>query len=646
MKTDNTTFNTKKILEIHNQKLNFNSIPKIICPLCKENEPLLLRIKKDYINRSFFILFSCKCSNTPQEISLNKYYEILSSNKIKSNFKCFKHLEKEAVEYCENCQKFFCNVCQIYHKDLINGHKRIPVKYLNICKKHMNGNKINSYCEKCKKELCSICDLNNHNQHNIISIQDYWNKVKDKLQFNSTQELERKLNNEKKNFENVIINSLEKITFLINKFEKLRGLIFDYYYFSNESNKIFSEIILSSFNQFFHSKDYPDYINIHNCENLIPCNLVAYEECLELEKIFNGFLNVFDALTICESSIIKKDLIKIHEIHNPNHANSNKNNTNKNTNNNDINNNTNNNNNHNLNNNNNLNNANSNNNNKNNNNNNNNNNLNNANSNNKYNNNNINNINSNININNSHNNKEGSESVNSIINGEMISTQSSIKREQEIIKSGNSFLNKKTKPGIENKNKSKHIFKIPINEIKKLNETNKNINNNKNNNNNNNIKNNNNKLDENNNNKLDENNNNKLEENNKNNKLEENNNNKLEENNNNNNNNNNKLEENTSKITLNDKKDNFTLDTMISKKYLDSHSNDFLETFSLYSLQDNYDFIHVGNDSIKVIKNKKKKSEETNETNNNTLTINENLNEQIKNENANFFESIFYNHIE
>ena len=85
---------------------------------------------------------------------------------------------------------------------------------------------------------------------------------------------------------------------------------------------------------------------------------------------------------------------------------------------------------------------------------------------------------------------------------------------------------------------------------------------------------------------------------------------------------------------------------MISKKYLDSHSNDFLETFSLYSLQDNYDFIHVGNDSIKVIKNKKKKSEETNETNNNTLTINENLNEQIKNENANFFESIFYNHIE
>ncbi len=607
MKKDNSTFNTKKILEIRNQKLNFNSIPKIICPLCKENEPLLLRIKKDYINRSFFILFSCKCSNTPQEISLNKYYEILSSNKIKSNFKCFKHLKKEAVEYCENCQKFFCNVCEIYHKDLINGHKGIPVKYLNICKKHMNVNKINSYCKKCKEELCSICDINNHNQHNIISIPDYWNKVNDKLQFNSPQELERKLNNEKKNFENVIINSLEKITFLINKFEELRGLIFDYYYFSNESNKIFSEIILSSFNQFFHSKDYPDYINIHNCENLIPCNLVAYEECLELEKIFNGFLNVFDALTICESSIIKKDLIKIHEIHNPNHTNSNKNNTNKNTNNNEINNNTNNNNN-------NLNNANSNNNNKNNN----------------------NNVNSNININNSHNNKEETESVNSIINGEMISTQSSIKREEETIKSGNSFLNKKTKPGIENKNKSKHIFKIPINEIKKLNETNKNIN--KNNNNNNNIKNNDNKLDENN--------NNKLEENNKNKKFEENNNNKLEENNNNNNNNNNKLEENTSKITLNDKKDNFTLDTMISKKYLDSHSNDFLETFSFYSLQDNYDFIHVGNDSIKVIKNKKKKSEETNEINNNTLMINENLNEQIKNENANFFESIFYNHIE
>ncbi len=608
MKNENSTLNIKKLLESQNQKLNLNSISKLKCPICKINNPLILNVKKDYTNHSFIIQFSCECINSPQEISLDKFYEILSTNEIKNNYKCYKHLEKEATEYCENCQKFFCDICESYHKDLVNGHKTIPSKFindLNICKKHNNGKKITLYCEKCDKGLCSLCDLVKHTEHNIISIKEYWNKIYDKLKFNSTVELEKKLNNEKTNFESVIATSLEKITYLTNKLDKLRGLIFDFYYLSNRSNEIFSQFILSSFNEFFNSKDCPNFNNIHNCENLMPCNLVSYEECSELETIFNGFLNLFNALTICESSIIQKDFIKIQEILNStvknnlnynlnynlkktnditninNTSNNNTNNTNNNTNDNDINTNDN-----------------------------------------TNNNTNDNDINTNDNnINNTNNNKEVTETSNSITNGEFISTQSSLKRENEIIKLGNNLLNKKKKSDIpmklENKNTKKpnHIFKIPITEIKKTNEISKNKNNNS----------------------INDINNNK-----KNNEINSSNHNAINQTINNN-----KSEDtkNLSKNILTDKKDIFTLDTVISKKYIDSHSNDFLETFSLNSLQENYDCIHGGNDSIKVLNGKKKKSEETNETNINTITVNDN-NEQInKNENG-FYDSIFYNRLD
>ena len=76
---------------------------------------------------------------------------------------------------------------------------------------------------------------------------------------------------------------------------------------------------------------------------------------------------------------------------------------------------------------------------------------------------------------------------------------------------------------------------------------------------------------------------------------------------------------------------------MISKKNLDSQSNDFLETFSLYSLQDNYDFIYKRNKKRKKKKNKinqfnekiinnkiikeNKKNKENNKLKNNPNTI-------------------------
>jgi hypothetical protein len=144
-------------------------------------------------------------------------------------------------------------------------------------------------------------------------LDDYWKKINDKLTFNCVEELKEKLETEKKNFESIINNSIEKINYLINKFEKLRTFILDFYQITIENNKLFSEIIISSFKEFFDKKENSDFSTINNCKQLMPINLIYNEELNELEKIFKGFSNFFNILTNYESSIVKRNLVKVIE---------------------------------------------------------------------------------------------------------------------------------------------------------------------------------------------------------------------------------------------------------------------------------------------------------------------------------------------
>ena len=82
------------------------------------------------------------------------------------------------------------------------------------------------------------------------------------------------------------------------------------------------------------------------------------------------------------------------------------------------------------------------------------------------------------------------------------------------------------------------------------------------------------------------------------------------------------------KLSQKNKKDIINFDTVVCKKYIDSHSNDILETFSNNSLSQGF----FDNSKFKDDKNIKKEI-----PNNNDLNNNNNKND------SNFFNNIFYN---
>ena len=51
------------------------------------------------------------------------------------------HSEIDAVSYCQDCKKYFCNKCQNHHSEILDDHKLI------------NLNKINEvFIDKCKED--------------------------------------------------------------------------------------------------------------------------------------------------------------------------------------------------------------------------------------------------------------------------------------------------------------------------------------------------------------------------------------------------------------------------------------------------------------------------------------------------------------
>ena len=317
---EETPKKNQKVNDSQEKKILSQKLPYIFCPYCKINKPKIVEIQKDLSENCVFISILCKCLKNPKTISLNDLFGILNKKNSQS-FKCYKHKEKEGIEYCQNCKYFMCDVCKEYHRDFLSNHKTISSKLINnkieYCDFH-NNNKIEFYCKTCEKTICNECINEFHKNHEILNVKSNWEKIyqKIKISFNSIEKLESKLDNEKKNFENFVINSLEKITNLINKLEKLRGLIYEYYNLSIGNHRMVSSIIVASFSEFFQKKEDPNFFNIHNCENLIPLNLVSFEEFEELEKVFSGFSKLFNNLTTCESSILKRNLVNVKEINN------------------------------------------------------------------------------------------------------------------------------------------------------------------------------------------------------------------------------------------------------------------------------------------------------------------------------------------
>ena len=144
MKVEDSKKNNQNTTNNQSQKQIISDIPIFLCPFCKAKKPKIIDIKKNLNTNSIYITLLCQCITNPKIISLNEFYQILNYQNF-SIYKCYKHKDKNGIEYCENCKYFLCDICKDYHKDFVSDHKTISTNILNInedhCKIHDNKKK-------------------------------------------------------------------------------------------------------------------------------------------------------------------------------------------------------------------------------------------------------------------------------------------------------------------------------------------------------------------------------------------------------------------------------------------------------------------------------------------------------------------------
>ena len=73
-----------------------------------------------------------------------------------------KHQEIDAVSYCQECKKYFCNKCQNMHSDLLEDHKIISINklkevFIDKCKEDNHNDILEFFCKDHNILCCAHC---------------------------------------------------------------------------------------------------------------------------------------------------------------------------------------------------------------------------------------------------------------------------------------------------------------------------------------------------------------------------------------------------------------------------------------------------------------------------------------------------------
>ncbi|ESO07282.1 hypothetical protein HELRODRAFT_170611 [Helobdella robusta] len=108
---------------------------------------------------------------------------------------CNSCLANESVNYCPQCEQYFCKLCSKYHLNMRSskGHKLMGMKTpeflhktfeFSLCKVHKETS-VNIYCVTCKDYSCPHCLLDLHNNHILDSIskqfENFYSKFSEKI---------------------------------------------------------------------------------------------------------------------------------------------------------------------------------------------------------------------------------------------------------------------------------------------------------------------------------------------------------------------------------------------------------------------------------------------------------------------------------
>ena len=155
-----------------------------------------------------------------------------------------KHPEIDAISYCQDCKKYFCNKCQNMHSDLLEDHKIINLNKINEvfidkCKENNHNNcKLEFFCKEhntlcCLGCLCKIKKrgYGQHHDCNVSHIDDIQDEKRNKLKenINNLEELYKKIDQSiiklKEIYEQINKNKDELKLKIQGIFTKLRSVL-------------------------------------------------------------------------------------------------------------------------------------------------------------------------------------------------------------------------------------------------------------------------------------------------------------------------------------------------------------------------------------------------------------------------------------
>lgn len=152
-----------------------NTILYPICPTCKY--PIsILKIYVDF-NSDLLIQFNCKCKYRKRTLYFHEYFSELLYYSA-----CHKEhylIDFPKIRYCFKCNKLLdeYNIeIHLNHTLMYQKNKRL----FQICKFH--SKKITHFCVECSKGLCDYYRKTIHSSHSIITINDFYNEIKQKIE--------------------------------------------------------------------------------------------------------------------------------------------------------------------------------------------------------------------------------------------------------------------------------------------------------------------------------------------------------------------------------------------------------------------------------------------------------------------------------
>ena len=228
-----------------------------------------------------------------------------------------KHSEKEAVTFCKECKKYWCNKCTNDHPDYFEDHHLLDLKkenqdlFTGLCSLENHNQELKYYCKNHNQLCCAACISKikgngdgQHSECDVCHIKDIHDEKKSTLENNIkiledySKSIDSSLNDLKNIFKTMIKDKDELKKKIYQLFTKIRTAL-------NEREDEICKIIDNKFDSLYFKED---FINQGNkLPNEIKQSLEKGKSLNNENNDLNKFIN---NCIIIENNIKKIQIIK------------------------------------------------------------------------------------------------------------------------------------------------------------------------------------------------------------------------------------------------------------------------------------------------------------------------------------------------